>query len=228
MVANNREDFLFQLHNELHRIGVDASSEIFSDFEEHFKASANEGLSEEETCRRLGDVKEIARSYIDIESSRINSIVAQAIEADRPHVSLTKPGKDVPADLNLIKDKEDKSSEPLPEYTPQHFSAEIYPNTQSQSADSSQTNAAGGADNSNVGTGSAEGNAQTGQTDQPSQSLGDAFGAAGRAIGEAAKAAGHAIGEAFSADAVKTAGRNAAEAAKNAGGVVADKVKAAA
>ena len=41
MVANNREDFLFQLHNELHRIGVDASSEIFSDFEEHFKASAN-------------------------------------------------------------------------------------------------------------------------------------------------------------------------------------------
>ena len=228
MVANNREDFLFQLHNELHRIGVDASSEIFSDFEEHFKASANEGLSEEETCRRLGDVKEIARSYIDIESSRINSIVAQAIEADRPHVSLTKPGKDVPADLNLIKDKEDESSEPLPEYTPQHFSAEIYPNTQSQSADSSQTNAAGGADNSNVGTGSAEGNAQTGQTDQPSQSLGDAFGAAGRAIGEAAKAAGHAIGEAFSADAVKTAGRNAAEAAKNAGGVVADKVKAAA
>lgn len=237
---------MFQLHNELHRIGVDASSDIFSDFEEHFKASANEGLSEEETCRRLGDVKEIARSYIDIESSRINSIVAQAIEADRPHVSLTKPGKDVPADLSLVKDKEEKPSEPLPEYTPQHLSAEIYPNAQSQSAggmQSAEGNAGTNTNAANAGAGCTADNSaqagQAGQTGQPNQSLGDAFGAAGRAIGEAAKAAGHAIGEAFSADVVKTAGRNAAEAAKNAGrsaaeaaknagGAVADKVKAAA
>lgn len=229
MVANNREDFLFQLHNELHRIGVDASSDIFSDFEEHFKASASEGLSEEETCRRLGDVKEIARSYIDIDSSRINSIVAQAIEADRPHVSLTKPGRDVPADLSLVKDKEEKPSEPLPEYTPQHLSAEIYPNAQSQSAGSTQSTA--GNANAYANTGAADNGAQAGQAEQAgqaNQSLGDAFGAAGRAIGEAAKAAGHAIGEAFTADAVKTAGKNAAEAAKNAGGAVADRVKAAA
>lgn len=235
MVANNREDFLFQLHNELHRIGVDASSDIFSDFEEHFKASASEGLSEEETCRRLGDVKEIARNYIDIESSRINSIVAQAIEADRPHVSLTKPGRDVPADLSLVKDKEEKPSEPLPEYTPQHLSAVIYPNAQSQPAGGTQSAAGNTNTNTNAANAAAGGTAdnsaqagQTGQAGQPNQSLGDAFGAAGRAIGEAAKAAGHAIGEAFSADAVKTAGRNAAEAAKNAGGIVADKVKAAA
>ncbi len=242
MVANNREDFLFQLHNELHRIGVDASSDIFSDFEEHFKASASEGLSEEETCRRLGDVKEIARSYIDIESSRINSIVAQAIEADRPHVSLTKPGRDVPADLSLVKDKEEKPSEPLPEYTPQHLSAEIYPNAQSQPAGSTQNaaanNAAQASQSAQFGqagqttqttqTTQTSQTSQTSQTAQPNQSLGDAFGAAGRAIGEAAKAAGHAIGEAFSADAVKNAGRNAAEAAKNAGGAVADRVKAAA
>ncbi len=225
MVASNREDFLFQLHNELHRIGVDASSDIFSDFEEHFKASAGEGLTEEETCRRLGDVKEIARSYIDIESSRINSIVAQAIEADRPHVSLTKPGHDVPADLNLIKDKEEKLSEPMPEYTPQHFSSEIYPNVQSQTAGSAQPQPPEADGCANGSTAGADTGAQAGQTNQ---TLGDAFGAAGRAIGEAAKAAGHAIGEAFSADAVKTAGRNAAEAAKNAGGVVAEKVKAAA
>ena len=45
MTANNKEDFLFQLHNELHRIGIDANDDIFADFEEHFKASANEGLS---------------------------------------------------------------------------------------------------------------------------------------------------------------------------------------
>ena len=111
MVANNKEDFLFQLHNELHRIGIDADEDIFSDFEEHFKASSMEGISEEETCRRLGDVKEIARSYINIESSRLNSIVAQAIESDRPHVSLTKPGRDVPADLSLVKSKPAEEAE---------------------------------------------------------------------------------------------------------------------
>ncbi|MDE7195305.1 MAG: hypothetical protein K2O14_15250, partial [Oscillospiraceae bacterium] len=120
-------------------------------------------------------------------------------------------------------------------YTPQHLSAEIYPNAQSQSAGGTQSAEGNAGTNTNAANAGAGGTAdnsaqagQAGQTGQPNQSLGDAFGAAGRAIGEAAKAAGHAIGEAFSADAVKTAGRNAAEAAKNASGVVADKVKAAA
>jgi len=79
MTAKNKEDFLFNLHNELHRIGVEDSKDIFADFEEHFRASAEQGYTEEETCAKLGDVKEIARSYIDIESTMINSIVANAI-----------------------------------------------------------------------------------------------------------------------------------------------------
>lgn len=96
MTAKNKDDFLFNLHNELHRIGIDDSEDIFADFEEHFRASAEQGFSEEETCAKLGDVKEIARSYIDIDSSKINSIVANAIEDSRPHVSLKKPNRSVP------------------------------------------------------------------------------------------------------------------------------------
>lgn len=131
MEAKNKDDFLFQLHNELHRIGVDAEEEIFADFEEHFKAGLEQGISEEETCRRLGDVKEIARSYIDIDDSRLNSIVAHAIEENKPHVSLTKPGRDVPADLSLMKNKPEADApaqHPIREYTPQHISDEVIPN----------------------------------------------------------------------------------------------------
>ena len=76
MIAKNKGDFLYNLHNELHRIGIDDDEEIFADFEEHFKASQEEGFTEEETCEKLGDVKEIARNYLDIQSTRINSIVA--------------------------------------------------------------------------------------------------------------------------------------------------------
>ena len=39
MIAKNKGDFLYNLHNELHRIGIDDDEEIFADFEEHFKAS---------------------------------------------------------------------------------------------------------------------------------------------------------------------------------------------
>lgn len=66
-----------------------------ADFEEHFKASQEEGFTEEETCEKLGDVKEIARNYLDIQSTRINSIVAGALENQR-RVSLTKPGEKLP------------------------------------------------------------------------------------------------------------------------------------
>ena len=98
MIAKNKGDFLYNLHNELHRIGIDDDEEIFADFEEHFKASQEEGFTEEETCEKLGDVKEIARNYLDIQSTRINSIVAGALENQR-RVSLTKPGEKLPADL---------------------------------------------------------------------------------------------------------------------------------
>ncbi len=126
MIAKNKGDFLYNLHNELHRIGIDNDEEIFADFEEHFKASQEEGFTEEETCEKLGDVKEIARNYLDIESTRLNSIVANAIANEQPRVSLTKPGMDVPADISLIKDKpaEQPEQSTIREYTPEHLMEE--------------------------------------------------------------------------------------------------------
>ncbi len=132
MIAKNKGDFLYNLHNELHRIGIDNDEEIFADFEEHFKASQEQGFSEEETCEKLGDVKEIARNYLDIESTRLNSIVASAISNQQQRVSLTKPGMDVPADISLIKEQQpeqsgqpDQSAQPpIREYTPEHIMEE--------------------------------------------------------------------------------------------------------
>lgn len=137
MTAKNKDDFLFNLHNELHRIGIDDSEDIFADFEEHFRASAEQGFSEEETCAKLGDVKEIARSYIDIDSSKINSIVANAIEDSRPHVSLKKPGRSVPVSAPLPAENSAPQEEAAPEtviiteqpqaireITPEHIAAE--------------------------------------------------------------------------------------------------------
>lgn len=129
MIAKNKGDFLYNLHNELHRIGIDDDEEIFADFEEHFKASQEEGFTEEETCEKLGDVKEIARNYLDIQSTRINSIVAGALENQR-RVSLTKPGEKLPADLSLVGGKTDAAPAETPairEYTPEHIAEETVP-----------------------------------------------------------------------------------------------------
>lgn len=127
MTAKNKDDFLFQLHHELHRIGVDDNEDIFADFEEHFRASAEQGMTEEETCAKLGDVKEIARSYIDIDSTMINSIVANAIEDSRPHVSLTKPGRSTPVWVpaeRLSLPAADAENAPIRELTPEHIAEE--------------------------------------------------------------------------------------------------------
>lgn len=136
MTASNKDDFLFKLHTELHRIGVDNNEDIFADFEEHFRASAEQGYTEEETCARLGDVKEIARSYVDIESTAINSILANAIEESRPHVSLRKPGRDVPAASAPAEQPEQPSfiaeqPAPIREITPEHIAVEPAPVTSS-------------------------------------------------------------------------------------------------
>lgn len=230
MVASNKEDFLFQLHNELHRIGIDADEDIFSDFEEHFKASANVGISEEETCRRLGDVKEIARNYLSFESSRINSMVAREVEAERPRVSLTKAGQSVPADLSLRNESgEAQNEQPMIEITPEHTSEEIYPDgykerTTSTSSPNPETNSEPKAENI---SGSESGAAEAGKDNSTSQSqsLGNALEAAGKAVAEAAVTAGHAIKEAFSTDEVKAAGHAMADAVKNAGHSAAEAIK---
>lgn len=228
MEANNKREFFELLNAELNRVGIDDTAEIAADFEEHFANSAASGLSETEACHRLGDIREIVRGYLNLESSRINSMVARDVE--RKRVSLTKPGHSVPADLSLMDARTAANSDNVRSYTPEHISPEIYPNQgnsnvgspnfdmnfssnpqgvnfTSQSANTNNANTT----NSNSGTAS-----QTASN----QSVADALSDAGKAIADAAKVTGHAIADAFAAsgvkDAVKSAGKSAANAVKTA------------
>ena len=213
--------------------------EIKGDFEQHFAESAEQGIPEEETAFKLGDVKEIARNYLNLESERLNSIIARDVENTGKKVSLTKPGQSVPADLSLMSGRDIQNTDCVREYTPEHISEEIYPNRDA-SADNSQANSNVNTlpnsyftNNSNT---SSDNNSNTNSTtnsttDNSSNAVADAFSNAGKAIGEAAKVTGQAIAEAFgkngvkgavinagktTADAVKTAGQNAADAVKKA------------
>ncbi len=239
MKAKNKKEFLEQLSRELNRIGIEDTEEIFTDFEEHFADSAMQGISEEETAERLGDVKEIARSYLNLESSRINSIIARDVE-HKKGVSLTKPGRSVPADLSLLKGKEAVDSDCVRSYTPEHISEEIYPNAPNggdKSGSSFGSNVSFNG-NSNVnsrvnsginsgvnysGAGGANGYAQGGEgvSAAGDQTVAGAFSNAGRAALDAAKITGHALADAFGQNGVKVAvigaGKSAAEAVKTAG-----------
>ena len=241
MTANNKEEFFTLLEYELKRIGVENYEEIKCDFEQHFADSAQQGIPEEETAFKLGDVKEIARNYLNLESERLNSIIARDIENTGKKVSLTKPGQSVPADLSLMSGKDIQNTDCVREYTPEHISEEIYPsrensaNTQPNSdvtklPDSYFTNNS----NTNSNT-SSENNSNTNSTanstaaDNSTNAVADAFSNAGKAIGEAAKVTGQALAEAFGKNGVKgaviNAGKTTADAVKMAGQNAADAVK---
>lgn len=235
MKAKNKKEFLEQLDKELNRIGIEDTGDIFADFEEHFADSAMQGISEEETAERLGDIKEIARSYLNLESSRINSIIARDVE-HKKGVSLTKPGRSVPADLSLMKGREAANSDYVRSYTPEHLSEEIYPNAanggdrygSSNSFDGSSDNGFnnGFSGNANINAnGMGGGNDYTqggaGASAEGGQTVAGAFSNAGRAALDAAKVTGQALADAFGQsgvkDAVVGAGKSAAEAVKTAG-----------
>lgn len=243
MTANNKEEFFTLLEFELKRIGVENYEEIKGDFEQHFAESAEQGIPEEETAFKLGDVKEIARNYLNLESSRLNSIIARDVENTGKKVSLTKPGQSVPADLSLMSGRDIRNTDCVREYTPEHISEEIYPNrdnsaenTQSTSnvntlpdsyfTNNSNNNSTTGSDN-NFTTNSA-----TSTENNSTNAVADAFSNAGKAIGEAAKATGQALAEAFGKNGVKgaviNAGKTTADAVKTAGQSAADAVKKAA
>lgn len=254
MTANNKKEFFELLKNELQRIGIEQTDDIFADFEEHFSDSALQGVSEEETAVKLGDVKAIARGYLNLKSSQINSIVAHDVE--RKRVSLTKPGRSVPADLSLMKNdpnsfKAAQNSDCIRSYTPEHISPEIYPNSAPNSSRTNMgSNNASGGGNNNINysnsansqsaqpNGAGTGQSGMGQTEngQTSQTSANAFVNLGKAIGNAAKAAGKAIAdsgvkEAFvdagktAADAIKEASHNAQDAAKTGGHAAASAAK---
>ena len=238
MKATNKQEFFELLGAELRRIGIDDEGEIndiFADFEEHFTDGAMSGTPEDITAERLGDIKEIARSYLNLESSRINSIMARDVE--RRRVSLTKPGRGVPADLSLIggsgsdQARDIANSDNIREYTPQHFSSEIYP----QSAPNSSRVYGNSAVNAGVSGGFAGATGATGATGTTgvaaaeNKSVADAFSDAGKAALDAAKITGQAVADAFRQSGVKQAvagaGKTAADAVKSAGEAVKQAVK---
>lgn len=232
MTANNKEEFFSLLENELKRIGVENYDEIKEDFEQHFEESAEQGISEEDTAFRLGDVKEIARNYLNLESSRLNSIIARDHENTGKKVSLTKSGQSVPADLSLLDGKEIQNSDCIREYTPEHISEEIYPNRESTSSQSAQNSIPSGASASipnNNFTSNSTNNSATNQANDVNSNVADAFSNAGKAVAEAARATGQALAEAFGKNGVKgaviNAGKTTADAVKMAGQSAADAVK---
>ncbi len=226
MKATNKQEFFELLGYELNRIGIDDTTEIFADFEEHFSDGFIRGIPENEIAENLGDIKEIARSYLNIESSRLNSIMAREVE--RKRVSLTKPGRSVPADLSLLKDGNSQNlqdilnSDNIRSYTPEHMSGEIYPEAQTSSpaggtgTSSGTSQRASSASSSGMG-----GNSQGAGAAAGNQTVADAFSQAGKAAVDAAKVAGHAIADAFTQNNVKSkvseAGKTAANAVKTAG-----------
>ena len=111
MIAENKQEFFEQLQRELQKLGVEDTSELMSDLEEHFEEGERRGAAESEICRELGSIAEIARSCLDLKSTAINSMVARDVERKKG-VSLTKPGRSVPADPSLSaakKEAEDNS-----------------------------------------------------------------------------------------------------------------------
>lgn len=223
MKATSKQEFFDLLGYELNRIGIEDTAEIFADFEEHFADGAMRGIPESETADELGDIKEIARSYLNLESSRLNSIMARDIEHNK--ISLTKPGYSVPADLSLVKEESQDiqdilNSDNIRSITPEHFTSEIYPEAPSSSGINSQnvSGAASGNENTSYSADSTSGQSTANSGDK---TVGEALSDAGRAAVDAAKVTGHAIAQAFANGKVKSAvteaGKSAAEAVKTAG-----------
>lgn len=207
MIAENKQEFFEQLNKELQRLGVEDSAELIADLEEHFAESERRGVPESETCRELGSIAEIARSCLDLKSEAINSMVARDVV--RKKVSLTKPGRSVPADPSLAAapDSEQNGEDFVRSYTPEHISEEVIP--------SAPTNPTG----ANIGT-SANDTEATDSTDSTASSpsgvnIGESSGSAapqsansshnggmfekiGRTVDEACDRAGVAVNKAWS------------------------------
>lgn len=199
MIAENKTEFFEELERELRKLGVEDTSELMADLEEHFAEGERRGLSESEVCRELGSISEIARSCLDLKSSAINSMVAHEVTRKKA-VSLTKPGRDIPADPSLAKPREDDH---VRSFTPEHIAEEVIPGS-SQSTESSQSGDTGaeGSQSGNVGAAgsqNAEGsqNESTGAAGSQSEKAGGTFERLGKKVDAACDKAGKALNGAF-------------------------------
>lgn len=221
MIAENKQEFFEQLERELQRLGVEDSSELIYDLEEHFAEGARRGISEEETCRELGSIAEIARSCLDLKSSAINSMVAR--DVSRKRVSLTKPGRSVPADPSLapnaINSERKAEEDCVRSYTPEHITSETAA-PEPSAASSANTDAnADPASAPNNGAGAESSSNQNATNATNTSSANGTFEKIGKTVDEVCDKAGKAINEAFT---------KAESAIGKAGEKVGEKVNAAA
>lgn len=152
MIAENKQEFFEQLDRELQKLGVEDRAELMSDLEEHFDEAERRGESESDVCRELGNIAEIARSCLDLKSTAINSMVARDVERKKG-VSLTKPGRSVPADPTLAAPQNsggasaeaNTAEDCVRSYTPEHISEEIIPGAAQGGAGGVSGEAASGA-----------------------------------------------------------------------------------
>lgn len=228
MIAENKQEFFEQLEQELQRLGVEDSTELIADLEEHFAESERRGVPESETCRELGSIAEIARSCLDLKSEAINSMVAR--DVIRKKVSLTKPGHSVPADPSLAAapDSEQKADEDcVRSYTPEHISEEVIPsapqsatgaNIGTASSPSGSESADGTASSpSGVNIGATSGSAAPQSANSSQSGVGGTFERIGRTVDAACDRAGEAVSKAWSKaeDAIGKAGAKINDAAQN-------------
>lgn len=221
MIAENKQEFFEQLERELQRLGVEDSSELISDLEEHFAEGERRGENENEICRELGSIAEIARSCLDLKSEAINSMVAR--DVSRKRVSLTKPGRSVPADPSLapnaINSEQKAEEDCVRSYTPEHIAEEYVPSSESAAGAQNQSAAAGSPSQNPEGLGSenAAGSADqggTGSSANPNSAAGTekqssagsaaqgssngTFEKIGKTVDEVCDKAGKALNDAFS------------------------------
>ncbi len=206
MIAENKQEFFEQLERELQRLGVEDSSELISDLEEHFAEGARRGESESEICRELGSIAEIARSCLDLKSSAINSMVAR--DVSRKRVSLTKPGRSVPADPalapNSINSEQKAEEDCVRSYTPEHIAEETIPSPDGNSSANTGANVntgtfgANGTESSAASAGgSTDPNANAGNATNSTASADGTFEKIGKTVDEVCLKAGKALNEAL-------------------------------
>lgn len=145
MIAENKAEFFEQLKTELNKLGIEDSTELLYDLEEHFAEGERRGVSEGEICRGLGNIAAIARSCLDLKSTAINSMVARDV-AHKKAVSLTKPGRSVPADPSLAANAPQNiaNEDAVRSYTPVHIYEEELPKPSQPSPNSNSINAKNG------------------------------------------------------------------------------------
>lgn len=195
MIAENKTEFFEELERELQRLGVEDTSELIADLEEHFAEGERRGLSEGEVCRELGSIREIARSCLDIKSSAINSMVAH--EATRKKaVSLTKPGRDIPADPSLAKPSKELQEDVVRSFTPEHIAEEVIPGGVSSGV-SSQSESAESSQNASAESPQDSGSQDTGTENSQEASGTGVFERIGKKVDAACDKAGQAINDAF-------------------------------